>query len=147
MSRLAVIYVIAISMSLSWHELWTSGLKWHNFTIIDDEQYPDYHSDPSFVKQSMFENLKSEGPKSDNFSLSCRKNVIESQLITVVHLVYFAIVFCVYLLLLVMSNLVWLRLKNVKLCAELFETDSEQNEHIDFIETGMYPNKKVLLML
>lgn len=126
---------MAISMSLSWHELWSSGLKWRNFTIVDDDQYIDYQIDPNHMRISTFESMKSESSLT-NENLKCTKNIIDSQLISLVHLAYFLILFIIYAALLFLSVLVWLRLKNVNICIDWFEADDFQADTLEIIQQG-----------
>ena len=145
MSRLAVVYVTAICISLSWHELWTSGLKWRNFTLVEDEIYPDYQtgyiSESTFFEQMTSKNGAESRTSTSMDELKCSKNIINSQLISIVHLTYFVILFGIYFALLILSKLVWLRLRNVKMCIDFLEGDDDfltnDEEAIDFLGKGM----------
>lgn len=152
LSRLAVVYVAAICISLSWHELWTSGLKWGNFTLVDDDQYAmldiQEEQNSGYLRQSEFDQLSRSssslgmqqqqqvGVLYNLDTLKCTKNIVDSQLISFVHLVYFVFLFGIYFALFLLSNLVWLRLKNVKLCLDFFETDFPSHS-IGFIEKSI----------
>lgn len=111
LSRLVVVYVFAISLAFSWHELWTSGLKWNNYTISEDD-YVDPSATSSsvsfrFLSNSMVKNMTLTG-------LVCTKNVIESHLIGLVHGLYFAFLLGTYVMLFILGTLLGVKLKNAR---------------------------------
>lgn len=144
LSRLSVIYVVAICISLSWHELWTSGIKVGNLTLIEDDQYPDYPEDVLFLRESDLKQMR--GLAAPN-TLKCTKNVLQSPLISLVHIVYFVVLFAIYSALFILSKLVWLRLKNVTLCGDFFDSDLSIDENIDFIDRGKTSTPYVTFLL
>lgn len=101
-SRLSVIYILALCLSISWHELWFSGLKSGNMTITGE--YGDYAE-------------TTEGYRVRLNDLRCTKNVIDSEIIHSLHLMYFLMLFGTYVMLVVLSAVVYMRMRNCKCLA------------------------------
>ncbi|RNA29696.1 thyrotropin-releasing hormone receptor-like [Brachionus plicatilis] len=101
-SRLSVAYILSISFSLSWHELWTSGLKNGDDPLLVAE--PDYESDlaETTTRLMVQQNLK------------CHKNVISYSIIHAINLIYFFILFSMYSGSIVLSFFLYLKMNSAK---------------------------------
>lgn len=102
LSRLSVAYVLSIGLSLSWHELWTSGLKYGEEPLVEID--PDYeiNSVSSTTRPISYDNLK------------CHKNIISYSIIHAINLIYFVILFSINLGLIVLPFLLYFKIKNPK---------------------------------
>ncbi|CAF0957974.1 unnamed protein product [Brachionus calyciflorus] len=83
-SRLCVAYIISISISLTWHELWTSGLKNGDEPIVELES-----DDPKYMSTNSTE------IEYDN--LRCFKNVMNYEIVNMINRIYFFILFLIFL--------------------------------------------------
>lgn len=99
-SRLCVGYLFALALSLSWHELWTSGLKSANIAILELEN--DYHSP---VTPTTSAPILSE--------LTCSKNVASYAIVDSINFVYFLIVSLIYSFLFTIPIVVLAKMKNL----------------------------------
>lgn len=101
LSRLSVAYVLSISLSLSWHELWTSGLKFGENPLVETE--PDYEINliPATTRSISYENLK------------CHKNIISYSIIHAINLIYFCTLFSINSGLIVLPFLLYFKIKKI----------------------------------
>ena len=146
-SKLCVAYIFALSISLSWHELWSSGIKngtqpvYNNedSLTLDDVSTPVSESKlvtstttktKISVKYETFKNLNFNNKKvltEDLTGLKCSKNVDSVQIIDSLNTLHFLICFFIYLFLLINSILVFKKIKKL----ELFKcnrTDDKKTE-------------------
>lgn len=100
-SRLCVAYIIALALSLSWHELWTSGLKDGDLPITERDE-PDYYFYRKTTTKKINHKLE---------DLSCSKNVTSIELVKYLNIFYFLIVLILYSLLLLTPVIVYIKLK------------------------------------
>lgn len=133
LSRLCVGYVIALGLSFSWHELWTSGLT--NLTIAihlndDESQHNDYISLIPLNKPAVY---------SINSDLKCSKNVDSVLIVNVINYAYFSICILINMFLILNSTLIYLKLKEkfvkfTKLfkAADLSKNNSQLVSNSDF---------------
>lgn len=101
LSKLCVLISISLSMSVSWHELWTSGLRntTHSIHIIEEEELDTYET-----------NTESSS-SIDQLELICSKNVDSILIVEIINYVYFVICITINFFLILNSLFIYLKLK------------------------------------
>lgn len=101
-SRLSVVYILSISLSLSWHDLWTSGLKYGEEALLEAELHYDSVLAATTTRLIVHENLK------------CHKNITSNSIIHVINLVYFCILFFMFSGLIILPLFLCYKINKIK---------------------------------
>ena len=133
-SKLCVVYIFALGLSLSWNPLWSSGIKIGDEPVYD----PNYKSTINFsLDEESSEQTTTFASTTNSSSVSallaskriidlyeldlnrenvkCFKNVDSLQIVDILNLLYFMVGFILNLMLVFISVLIWLKVKNIKI--------------------------------
>jgi hypothetical protein len=119
MSKLAIVYLFGISISFSWHELWTSGLRDENGSI-----YTEDYANLTFENGQMLSNTIESGSNrlSKNETLmECCKNVDDISFIAYLNFFYFLTEVLMIILSLIISFVSLVKLKNLQVLFFIIE--------------------------
>jgi hypothetical protein len=130
-SNLSIIYMFALTLSISWHELWTSGLKNENGPLYDQE-YFFLMENISAISISLFTTYQHQYKYysyysytiknlTNSFQIECSKNVNSLSIVGYLNGIYFFISALILMISLSISLMILVKVKDIKYIYEFFK--------------------------
>ena len=134
-SNLSIVYMFALTLSISWHELWTSGLRNENGPLYDQEYfflmdnisamsislfttYQQQYKYYSYYSYTM-KNLTSSSSLTSQ--IECSKNVNSLSIVGYLNGIYFFISTLIILISLLVSLMILVKVRNIRCLYEFFK--------------------------